>query len=72
MNVFLRDSAISFNPGYGSSVGEEVKMNSVRFDGPHPFELRPETQSQEEVPVVTKLSLELGLIEPVRSPIKER
>lgn len=46
-------------------------MNSVRFDGSHFFELRPETQSQEEVGVSAELSLELGLIEPVRTPLEE-
>ena len=46
-------------------------MNSVRFDGPHPLELRPEAQSQEEVGVSAELSLELGLIEPIRAPLQE-
>lgn len=46
-------------------------MNSVRFDGSHLFELRPEAQSHEEVGVSTELSLELGLIEPVRTPPEE-
>lgn len=46
-------------------------MNSVRFDGPHPLELRPEAQPHEEVGVSAELSLELGLIEPVRTPLEE-
>lgn len=46
-------------------------MNSVRFDGSHLFELRPEAQSHEEVGVSVELSLELGLIEPVRTPLQE-
>lgn len=46
-------------------------MNSVRFDAPHPLELRPEAQSHEEVGVSSELSLELGLIEPVRAPLQE-
>lgn len=46
-------------------------MNSVRFDGSHLFELRPEAQSHEAVGVSTELSLELGLIEPVRTPLEE-
>lgn len=46
-------------------------MNSVRFDGSHLFELRPEAQSHEEVGVSAELSLELGLIEPVRTPLEE-
>jgi len=46
-------------------------MNSVRFDGSHLFELRPEAYSHEEVGVSTELSLELSLIEPVRTPLEE-
>lgn len=46
-------------------------MNPISFDESHPFELRPETQSHEEVGVSTELSLELGLIEPVRAPLQE-
>jgi len=49
MNVFLRDSAISFNPGGGSSVGEKVKMDPIGFDAPHPLKLRPEAQPYKEV-----------------------
>lgn len=46
-------------------------MNSVRFDGSHLFELRPEAQSHEEVGVSAELSLELGLIEPIRATPNE-
>lgn len=47
-------------------------MNSVRFDGSHPLELRPEAQSHEEVGVSAELSLELSLIEPIRATPNER
>lgn len=46
-------------------------MDPIGFDAPHLLKLRPEAQPYKEVGVSTKLSLELGLIEPVRTTMNE-